>query len=361
MKKVLTFLLILIMTVNICSCAYLTKPQNADRQKENTSKSLTEKPLKVHFIDVGQGDCIFIELPDKKSMLIDCGEFEYANTVTGYIKNLDYSTIDYVVATHPHTDHMGCMATVINSFKVINFYMPEIAHDTVAFDKMMEAVANSGCNAQYAYRGKNIFDFGDAKADFLSPGENVILTDYNNASAVVRLTFKNSSFIFMGDAEFECENKILSSGATITADVLKCGHHGSSSSTSERFLNKVNPKYAVITVGKGNSYGHPHIETLERLKRNGIDCLRTDESGTIVVSTDGENYEIEKIMTEFNSEQELYNNNVTYAGEDKTVYITKSGKRYHKDGCDSLLYTKIPTTVEEALGLGLTPCKACRP
>lgn len=338
MKKVCLFLLVLFISFSLTACSVST----------NTEPVITEAALKVHFVDVGQGDCIFIELPEQKCMLIDCGEYEYAALVTDYIKNLGYASIDYVVATHPHTDHMGGMSQILSKFKIHNFYMPEAVHSTDEFNKMLDAVEKSGCNAEYASSGKNIFEYNDTKAEFLAPrGKSHI--DLNNASAIVKLVYKDSSFIFMGDAEGTSEEKIIASGFDVRADVLKCGHHGSSSSTTERFLNRVNPKYAVITSGKGNSYGHPHIETIALLEHYGIECYRTDELGTVIISTDGKNYALKNIKTKVS-------NNTEYK-----IFRTKKGKRYHRDGCDSLSYTKIPTTVEEAQKMGLTPCKACKP
>ncbi len=338
MKKVLLLLLIVFISFNITSCAKVTKTQIIP----------SEIALKVHFVDVGQGDCIFVELPEQKCMLIDCGEYEYADTVTEYIKKLGYTAIDYVVATHPHTDHMGGMSAIIKEFELANFYMPDAAHDTDQFDKMLDAVANSGCNAEYAYAGKTIFDYSGAKAVFLAPyGKNY--KDLNDYSAVLKLTYKDSSFIFTGDAEENSEKRMLANGVDLQADVLKCGHHGSSSSTTESFFKEVNPKYAVITAGKNNSYGHPHIETIALLEHYNVEYYRTDECGTVIISTDGKSYAVEKIKTDISNTA------------DYQVYRTKNGKRYHKDGCDSLSYTRIPTTIEEAKSLGLTPCKACRP
>ena len=339
MKKLLLCFTVLIICISFSACGF------------SADGNVLENPsLKVHFIDVGQGDSIFIELPDSKTMLIDCGEYEYAGFVSDYIKNLGYSSLDYAVATHPHTDHMGGMATLIKKFKPQNFYMPDAAHDTLAFDKMLEAVANSGCNAEYAVAGKLIFDLNGARAEFLAPHKNSF-ADFNNLSAVIKLTYKNSSFLFTGDAEYYSEGRMISAKVDLSADVLKCGHHGSSSSTGEKFLNKVNPKYAVISAGKDNSYGHPHIETIAKLDRMGVEYYLTSEAGTVVISTDGEAYAVQTIKTADNRNIADYTK----------VYRTKKGKRYHIEGCDGLKYTKIPTTIEEAESMGLTPCNACMP
>lgn len=335
---------------------------NVSWDDENSAVKITTAfAVRVHFMDVGQGDSAFIELPGNKCMLIDSGEREYADTVINYIKNLGYKTLNYVVATHPHTDHMGCMAEIINAFNIEKFYMPEAVNTSNTFDKMLDALANSQADAIYAYAGNTIFDYDGAKAVFLSP-KSPKYSNLNDYSAVVKLTFKNSSFLFMGDAEKKPENEMLTGGYDLKADVLKAGHHGSNTSNTEKFIRAVAPKYAVISVGKENSYGHPHAQTLALFKTLGIKVYRTDENGTVIVSTDGSSYTIEtlKNVIEPNAPNESENNNIESAlSPDDTVYITKTGKKYHSESCTMLKSTKIKTTLGEAINKGLSPCSRC--
>lgn len=252
---------------------------------------IMDSALKIHFIDVGQGDSIFSELPNGETLLIDAGPSK--GIVNNYIKNLGYSSITYVVATHPDADHISGMPEILNSFPVNKFYMPEKEHTTKIFESMLNAVAANGCDAIYARAGNSIVQTDSLSIQFISPTKSY--SDNNNASAVVKLTYKNNSFLFMGDAEVSAENDILNAGYDVSADVIKVGHHGSRSSTSDLFIKKVGPKYAVISVGKNNKYGHPTNEVLTVLFANNVDVYRTDELGTIIFTCDGNTYTIDKL------------------------------------------------------------------
>ncbi len=254
----------------------------------NTAKETADGTATVNFLDVGQGDSAFIELPDNKTMLIDASTADCGDGIVSYIKGKGYSKIDYLVATHPHADHIGGMKSVVNSFDIGEIYMPRAATSTKTFKNLLQAIKNKGKTIKTAKAGVNMFDFGGCKCDILAPnGEDY--DSLNNYSAVIKLKFGETSFLFMGDAEEESEDEIT---ADVSANVLKVGHHGSSTSTSQDFLNRVAPDAAVISCGKDNSYGHPHRETLEKLEDAGVCVYRTDLSGTIVAVTDGETVEI---------------------------------------------------------------------
>lgn len=331
------------------SCIAIAKGKTAS-EVEIPDAWKTDGFLKVHFIDVGQGDAVFLELPNRETMLIDAGEKE--NVVNRYISDLGYNHIHYVIATHPDSDHIGGMAQILNSFSVGAFYMPEKEHTTKTFENMLDAVASNGCKAIYAVAGKTILKTHNFSMTFVSPTK--AYKDNNNASAVIWLGYKDNSFLFTGDAEKEAEQDLLASGAQVAADVLKVGHHGSDSSTTEAFLKSVNPQYAVICVGEGNSYGHPTEKTLALLSGNQVEIKRTDMSGTIVFTCDGTAY----IVREMKSAEQPHAPPVQAEGT--VVYITETGTKYHAEGC-SYLKSSIKTTVEAAKSMGLTPCSRCLP
>lgn len=243
------------------------------------------KEMKVHFLDVGQGDSIFIELPDDKTMLIDASEKEYADKITTYIYSCGYNSLDYVVATHPHSDHIGGMADVIGSFSVGNVILSPATHTTKTYTNMLTAIDQSGAKVTLGTAGKEIFSDGDLSAVVIAPVTEDY-SDLNNSSVMIMLTYGDKKFLFTGDAEEEEEHTVT---ADVKCDVLKVGHHGSSTSTSSAFLAAASPEYAVISCGAGNSYGHPHTETIDKLKKAGINIYRTDLQGDIVMTCNGKN------------------------------------------------------------------------
>ena len=252
--------------------------------KLDLPQQLEQCDVIVHYIDVGQGDSTFVQLPDGRSMLIDAGENDYGDTVVDYIKSSGEDYLDFVVATHPHSDHIGGMDDVIDEFDVGAFYMPDCSHNTVTFESMLDSLSEKEIKPVKAESGVVICNDDNLRIEILSPVTTY--DDLNNYSAVVKLTYGNKSFLFMGDAEQYAENLI---SADVSADVIKVGHHGSSTSTGEEFFNRVNPTFAVISSGENNDYGHPHKEVLDRLKESNIKIFRTDTDGTVVIGTDGEN------------------------------------------------------------------------
>ncbi len=324
--------------------------------------------MRVHFIDVGQADSAFIELGNGQTMLIDAGRSGNASTIVNYIKALQYETIDYVVASHPHDDHIGGMATVLDSFNIGKMYMPKQAHTITAFTNMLDVIDNKNIELYTAKAGTSILSSGIINIDVLAPFADSD-SNLNNVSAVVRITYGKTVMLFTGDAEHVIENQLLNSG--IDADVLKVGHHGAGSASSSSFIKAVSPEVAVISVGEGNSYGHPHADTLAILNEVGANIYRTDEQGTIVVTADQnkkitvdkkastvkENAPPVVIQTPSDKVQDepLVSDN-----QSQVVYRTRTGKKYHRSGC-SYLKSKIETTVSEAQSMGLGPCSRCNP
>jgi competence protein ComEC len=246
----------------------------------------SDSALTVHFIDVGQADCELVILPNGENMLIDAGNNSEGKKVVEYLKNLNITKIDYLIGTHPHADHIGGMDTVIENMDIGKIYMPKAETNTKTFEDVLDAIDAKNLTITTAKNGVNIYNDGETTIDIIAPNSDTY-DSLNNYSAVILLKYRDASFLFSGDAEALSEGEIE---GDISADVLKVGHHGSSTSSSQAFLNRVNPKYAVISCGEGNSYSHPHKETLDKLSAMNVTLYRTDLNGSIICETDGENY-----------------------------------------------------------------------
>ena len=246
--------------------------------------------LEVYFFDVGQGDSELIRLPGGENILIDAGTSSTEDELVGELRSLGAETLDLVVATHPHADHIGGMAAVIDAFDVRQVVMPRVSESdtptTKTYENLLQSIADKGLTITPAEPGDELLSSGGAVLTVLAPnGEDY--GDLNNYSVVLRLTYGEDSFLFTGDAEEASEEEMLSLDWPLTATVLKCGHHGSETSTSPALLDAVSPQYAVISCGVDNDYGHPDAVTLEKLEAAGAEVFRTDLQGTILASTDG--------------------------------------------------------------------------
>lgn len=239
--------------------------------------------LKIYYLDVGQADSTLL-INNGKTMLIDTGNYDDSKFVIGYLNNLGIKKIDYLIGTHPHEDHIGSMASIIKNFDIDKIYMPDVVTTTSFFENVLIEVKNKGYFIETPKEGDS-FNLGEAVVGvlYLDNDED----NFNDDSIILRVRFGSNKFLFMGDASSKVEERILNKN--LSADILKVGHHGSSTSTSDEFLKYVNPKYAIISVGKNNSYGHPSELVLKRLNDKNISILRTDECGTIVVESDGNN------------------------------------------------------------------------
>lgn len=358
-------------------------------------KSGVKGELKVHFIDVGQADSILIQ-QGEQSMLVDAGNNDDGNLVKDYLQKQGIKNLEFLVGTHPHEDHIGGLDYVINAFKVGKVYMPKASSNTKTFTDVVNAAKNKGLSFTAPNPGES-FKLGEATVTILSPNGSGY-EDLNNYSIVVKVAFGNTSFLLTGDAEDVSEKEIMAKGFDVSSTVLKVGHHGSNSSTTSEFLNKVNPKYAVISVGKDNTYGHPKQNILDRLKGKSIPVYRTDESGTIVATSNGtsvtfsakpgtyngfgnstgssdkSSYEEKEDNAVASTEQQSTpapapsvkeESGVTTpasasSSSNRTVYWTPNGKSYHYDkNCSTLSRSK---TINEGL-LSSTPksdpCDKC--
>ena len=247
--------------------------------------------MAVHFIDVGQGDSILIEA-DGRYMLIDAGDNNKGNLVVDYLNNLEIETLDYVIGTHPHSDHVGGLDTVINAFPIKTVIMPEVLHTTKTFEDVLDAIDQKNLKITKAVVG-NEYTLGSASFIIIAPNSNTY-KNLNDYSVGIKLTYGNTSFVLTGDAEHLSEKEMLQNSIDLSADVLKLGHHGSASSNIPSFLDGVSPSFAVISVGEDNKYGHPHEETLQAMVVRKIPIFRTDKQGSILFVSDGETITVNK-------------------------------------------------------------------
>ncbi|MDD2498154.1 MAG: ComEC/Rec2 family competence protein [Desulfitobacteriaceae bacterium] len=265
-----------------------TPTSAAPQSEDNTGES---DLLKVHFIDVGQADSTLVELPNGQIMLIDAGNNGDGDFLVGYLKEAGVKQIDYLVGTHPHEDHIGGLDTMIYNFKVGKVIMPDKSHTSETFKDVLSAIKSKKIPLVKASAGKTLITTPNLEAMILAP----VKDDYdeiNDYSAVIKITYQETDFLFQGDAGFPSENDILAQGFNLKTDVIKVGHHGSYTSSSANYLAKVKPSYAVISVGKENSYGHPHDKALARLNKTGAKIYRTDLDGTLIFTSNGDSINV---------------------------------------------------------------------
>lgn len=276
-----------------------------------------ESFLKVHFIDVGQGDATLIQQINQDNtynMLIDAGNNGDGGYLVEYLKDQGVETLDYIIGTHPHSDHIGGLDDVIKGFQVGAIIMPKVMANTRTFEEVMEAVSDKGLSITSPVPGTS-YPLGEAEFTILAPNSDdyASLNDYSIAN---RIVFGSNSFIFTGDAEALSEEEILNNfnKRDLASDVFKLAHHGSSTSNTEDFLEAINPSYGIISCGQDNSYGHPHREIMAQLKARNILVFRTDLHGTIVINSDGKDISIE---TELDTGVNLGSQEVVISGLDK--------------------------------------------
>ena len=277
MSKILNMLMAFVMSFGISG------------SNVNPSDIPENSNFEVHFIDVGQADSALIEC-DGETMMIDGGNVADSNVVAAYLKKEDVTELNYVVCSHAHEDHVGGLSGALSVTKADNIYAPKTEANTKAYKNFKKKAEEQNVEIKHPNVGDEI-QLGSSMVEFLGPvDENG--KDLNSTSIVLKITYGNTSFLFTGDAESDEEEEILNSGADLKSTVLKVGHHGSRTSTSYPFLREVMPQYAVISVEKGNSYGHPNEETLSKLSDAGVEVYRTDESCDIVMTSDGNSISI---------------------------------------------------------------------
>lgn len=325
-----------------------------------SSGELPQNGLQVHFIDVGQGDSILIRQKDH-SMLVDAGENDQGDVVVSYLKSQGIDQLDYVIGTHPHSDHIGGLDDVIQSFEVDRVFLPPIEHTTATFEEVLDAIEVKDLSLTLPQVG-DVWELGEASFTILAPNKDYG-DDLNNWSIGIRVEYGDNHFVLCGDAEAQAEADICANGLPLGADVLKAGHHGSSTSTSDLFLDQVAPSWVVIQCGKDNSYGHPHKETLEKLKGRGIGVLRTDLEGTLIAASDGEEISWYKAEGGFLSPSA----GESSAAREETYILNTNTKKFHRPDCSSVSQMQAENrreytgSRETLMDDGYSPCGQCKP
>lgn len=297
------FFLVFLVAFYYISNYYFENPQEEFQNIElretsptinETENNSQEEELKIYFVDVGQADCILISYNGLYT-LIDAGNNADGKKLVTYFQSLGIKEFQYIIGTHAHEDHIGGLDDIIKSFSINHFFMPDVITTTKTFEDVLDALEEK----QIAFETPSInstFTMGNTK--FLVLWVSQDKDNLNDTSIVLKMIYKNTTYLFTGDASSTVEKKILSQD--LESDLLKVGHHGSQYSTSAQFLKKVNPKYAVIQVGKNNEYNHPRQVVLDKLNYIGTKVYRTDLDGTIIVTSDGENINIDTISTNTN-------------------------------------------------------------
>ena len=302
-KKTKNKLMKIILVLIIMVCTYFYEEyfqedttKNEVEYRQNQEVKINPNNLVIHFVDVGQGDCILIG-QNNEYVLIDAGNNEDGQLLVEYFKELGVKKFKYVIGTHAHEDHIGGIDNIINNFELDKFYMPDVITTTKTFEDVLDALLKK----QKAFDTPKIgdkFKLNDLEFEVLYLGTDK--SDLNDTSIVLKITYKNTTYLFMGDATSKVEKILINEGKDLSSDVLKVGHHGSQYSSTATFLKKVNPSYAVIQVGQDNEYDHPKQVTLDKLNKLNTLTYRTDEQGTIILTSDGENITFETIKTNTN-------------------------------------------------------------
>ena len=276
------------MWFTLCAVLFLLLWIVGRRQADRQRDAFADSDFSVHFLDVGQGDAIYIHSGDA-DVLIDAGEAEYGDTVVQYLNTCGVSELDLIIATHPHSDHIGGLAAVCDEFAVDQVLFSELPDDMIptmrTYEELLYAIDRAGAEYVTVQPGQT-FALGDAVLTILGPVSQAY-DDLNDYSVVAQLSYGETDFLFTGDQTAEAEQDLTEAYSLRGIEVLKVGHHGSSTSSSKRFLDQVQPAYAVISCGANNSYNHPNESVLRRLLDDTDNIFRTDVQGTVVFTSDG--------------------------------------------------------------------------
>lgn len=366
----------------LSACSEMDVDSNVDMKVVNQSNVEHEELLKVHFIDVGQGDSVLIQ-HGQEAMLIDAGGNEYGEIVVEYIKEQDIDSLKYAIGTHPHEDHVGGLDDVIKNIDVDTVILPDYTLSTKTYTSVLEAMKEENVNSVLPRVG-DVYSLGDSRFTIISPVKKDYGNNANNYSVGIKLEYMNTSFVSLGDAEIEAEKDILMEGFDLEADLYKVSHHGSDTSNSYEFMEVVDPIYGVISVGTGNSYGHPSNKVVTDLLEGDIMVYRTDKNGTVVATSDGKDFvlTVEKKIGTGSSSNEITKNSkekdkanqkdeqtqldiVKKSSENKNniekilFYRTKTGSKYHVESCTHLKSSKILVTEKEWEDKKYSPCDVC--
>ncbi|MCR4399464.1 MAG: MBL fold metallo-hydrolase, partial [Syntrophomonadaceae bacterium] len=335
--------------------------------REGQPSAAVPGALEVRVLDVGQGDSILVRAPRGWTLLVDGGNEEQGPSLVARLRELGVTRIDCLVATHPHADHIGGLDDVLSAFPVRQVFAPRVVASSSAYERLLLAVQARGLKVTPAAAGVELPVPAEERvgAEFLAPRADSH-ENLNEASAVLRLTFGRAAVLLCGDAGLASEGRILASGAGVRADVIKLGHHGSTDASGKAFLQAVQPRWAAISVGAGNPYGHPHAETLARLLAMGVSVLRTDLDGELVFRSDGVT-----VAADTSPARDRASATVAAPRRPNPEATLGPGyvgnlrsKRFHLPSC-----TGLPTehnrvyfaTRQQALDAGYTPCGTCQP
>lgn len=296
LRQLFSALLIALFAFGLFSCRAKVEE---GRDKVESDQPAPAGSLRIYALDVGQGDGLLVISPQGKTVLIDAGPAEAGDEVVSALRNHGVKQLDLAVATHPHADHIGGMKKVMEAFRVKKFLDSGQTYSTATYERMLREIQENKISFIKAVRGQTIELEPGVKLEVLNPGKKFLTEEevrsggstQNANSVVLRLSYGQFAMLFTGDAETETEKQIMESGATLNAQVLKIGHHGSRHATSRKFLEAVQPQVAVISASEDNDYGHPSQATLDRLKKASIKTFRTDLSGAIEIFSDGKTFE----------------------------------------------------------------------
>ncbi|MDS1029121.1 MBL fold metallo-hydrolase [Bacillota bacterium LX-D] len=290
-----TLIILLIFATIGCSATQTNKAeqgQNTNQIAQQSVEQSTEafwgktKMLKAHFIDVGQADAILVQLPNGKNILIDGGNVDDSEDVLKYLRLQKVKKLAAIIATHPHEDHIGGLDKVILNLPVDKIYMPKVAHTSRCFEHLLKTIKQKQLKITIPKAGQSLDFDKEIHFQVFAPNGGSY-ENLNNYSIVLKITYGKTAFLLCGDAEHVSEKEMLAKGYDLKADVLKVAHHGSRGSSSSKFLQAIEPRFAVVSVGKNNDYGHPHLSIIKRLQANRVKIYRTDQDGNIIISSDG--------------------------------------------------------------------------
>ena len=315
--------------------------------------------LSVQFLDVGQADCVLLR-QGAHAMLVDAGNNDDADFIVEALSAQGVTSLEWVVGTHPHEDHIGSLDAVIRQFEVQHVLMPKVQANTRTFEDVLDAVADKGLKITAPTVGAQ-FALGGAQVTVLGPA-----ADYgdetNNWSVGLRVTYGDTAFVLCGDAEARAEGDMLDTGLPLSADVLKLGHHGSSTSTSDAFLAAVHPSAVVISCGADNAYGHPHAQTLQKV--TGLSVYRTDTQGAVTAISDGQTVRFE---TQRGGAATAAPQGTQAPAAQQVYVLNTKTRKFHLPGCSGAGQIAAGNRAESALSRqallaqGYTPCGVCNP
>lgn len=383
-KRIFSFFVLLLTLVSGGLCG----PVQAFASPAKTAGPVTPQKMEVHYINVGQGDSTLIKCGNQAA-LIDAGDDSKGTLIQNYLKKQGIKKLDYLILTHPDTDHIGGAPVIITKFDIDKVFVSNYEKDNKAYQKLIQALDNKRLKCSTPEAGTG-YPLGTATLTILAPNDEY--DNPNDSSIALMVQNGSNKFLFSGDAGEDAEADILSNKMDVSADVYKAGHHGSKFSTSQDFFNAVSPTYAVISCGEGNAYGHPHAETLNTFRMNGVDVYRTDEDGTIIATSDGEDIifnvppseswkagEFAGSLAEAAQpkaqqpaqEKEVVSDPAPVIEEPElngiTYVLNNNTKKFHNPDCGSVDTIKSKNredttkTRDEIIGAGYVPCKKCNP